>query len=404
MAGAICVSALAQEANPNKAGSDAYNAAQQLYNAAKYAEAGKAFEAFLKDFPGHGNQDAGYYMATVSYYNACDYNNCIRMAQAHEKAFPGPTAYKCSSMRYATYATANTNKNEECIAIAERLLADAAYSDRYGLWYAITDAYSRLNQHDKRIAACDRFAKDATAPAVRRADMLLRKMDSLRALKKFDDAIAVAEEIVKLIPNTLWAAQAWEKVATIQYYDLKQYDKACESYKRAASEPTYTNAEYCMRMACVSLDNIRPADYAKTAAAFEEAIQKFPGQPFDATNRERLAQLQNALKEYAKELKTRLDLDQIYGKSAAAPANLQGIMNLASRDETAKPESMKAAQRLVAEHMGTPQAEQALWWLANQAKTAGDNEAAKKYLNTLIEKYPAGSVFPSAQKLLASIK
>jgi len=244
---------------------------------------------------------------------------------------------------------------------------------------------------------------DYSGPLGRKVDMLLRKMDCLGYMERFADYEAVAKEVEKLAPNSPYVAMAWEKVGSAEQR-LKRWQNASDAYARAAAVPGYINADACMRMACYVWRYARPVDNARVAEACEQFTKNFQDSAYDGEMRLALAAAYAALKDTNNELRARREFDGLYGKCATGADNLIGIVNLASRDKAVIGEGVTAAQRIVEEFPNSPQAEQALYWLAESSPKGADAAAKTAYLERLVRQFPCGAYAERATKRLEQLK
>ncbi len=400
--GAFAANAPAQEKN-FRAGSAAYGEAQKLYNEKKFPDAAKAYEGFTRDYPGHASRDVAYYMAVLCYRYANQPDDAVRVAQEHEKVI-GKSSYWPSITRQAAEACIAAKQFKRAAEILTKLVGDPAYADRYSLYSSLHTCYMNEKEYDKALALCDRFMADYTGPAGRKAEILLRKMDILNVMDRAAEMEAVAKEVEKVVPNNVMVGQAWEKVGYVEQQKLKRPANAYEAFLRASQVPGYLNADAILRNGCYVLRQVQPVDQARVAQACEGFLKSFPDSAFDAEMRIALAGAYAALKDTQNELRARRECDGLYGKTTLGPDILSGIVNLATRDKAVLDEGVKAASRLVEEFPNTPQAEQALLWLAENSPQAADPAVKKALLEKLVARFPCGNHAERGARLLEGMK
>lgn len=399
---AVCLAvgplASAQE-RTYQAGLDAFKECQAMWTQKDYVAAGKAYEEFAKNYPGHPSRESALYYGTLSYYYVKQPEDAARVAALHVADYP-KSAQAQNSIRTAGNAYYAAEQFDKAASWFLKLAEDPSYSDRYGLYAQLHACYVRAKQYDQALALCDKFVERFKSPVVRVAEVLQRKLDTLALAERYAEMEPVAQEIEKLLPGSILSAQAWEKVGQREFSALKRLDRACAAYRKAAACAEYVNAEACMRQACSILEQVKPVDNNAVVAAYEEFLKLFPGGTYDTIMRSRLAYLYGTvLKNNAEELRVRQEFDKVYSGTPANADNLAAILALAMRDKTLTADGRKAAVRLSEEYLGTPQAEGALYWLADLYLRAGEKGLARQYLTPLLQKYPCGAYYDRAVKM-----
>jgi TolA-binding protein len=389
--------------SPNKAGTKAYAAAYGLYRSRKYKESAAAFEAFVGKYPGHPSRTTAFYYASVCLRNAKDRDGAIRVALAHDKAFPGTNATHSGLYQAAGYLK-TAKRYDEAIAIYEKLAADESYTNPYSVWSSIYGTHFAKKDYAACITAIDRYLKAYPEHKARAAEMLLRKQNCLVNLKRYDEVEPIAAKIAELNANSSSVGRAWEKVGYVGYYRTKAYDKAYTSYRRAALTLGYLNDETCMYMAVIARRNAKPTDWKATVAAYEDFLKLFPKSGNAARMQYDMSVIiGNYLKNYAKEYEVLEDWLKRYGETAYAEHALRRMVDQARRKGGIIEGGVKAAKDTIKRFPTSAGAERALYWLGSQqlkSDNAEEQAEGRKLIERIVKEFPAGTYADKAAALL----
>lgn len=384
-----------------KQGQAAYNAAQKLYSTRKYAKAAEAFLAMAANFPGHTRCDAAHYMATQSAYQKRDAEIAGKAAKAHAKAYPN-TAYQQLSAWYAAHAYySHTREYDKAAPFFEQIAFRAAgNANRDSACSCAITCHIATKNFQKALEVCDKFL--ALFPEDKKLviPFMLRRMDILSRLKRYDELAPLAAEMQKLAAGSMYAGQAWEKLGYARYYRQKQYAQAGKAYLKAAESPLHGNAPYCLYMAALSLESTSPPDFKGAVAIHQRNVQRFPDSTREAEVRLRLAYCHSRLKDYENALRVRAEFDKKFAKGAANSGNLWAMVQLLMRQKRGLGRAIKTCKRLIAEFPRSPETERAMYWLADRMLRGGQPKRAITVCRQLIKAFPCGGYRAKAEALM----
>ena len=383
-----------------KEGNDAYSAANKLYRAKKYSESGPAFLKMAQEYPGHPSADTAYYMAVYSAYLKRDADLAGRAATVHSQALPNGY-YRSNSLYFAGYTYYQYKKDyKAAIPFFEELAFRMPGSSNRdsGRNYLVT-CYQYLKEYEKALEICDRVLGSYGENKKPALPYMVRRIDMLGYLKRYDDIVAAAEDVQKVAPGTYYSAQAWEKAGHALYRATK-LELSADAFLRAGDVSHYSNAELCLYMACVCRERLK--DIKGALAICERHVKAFPGVAREADMRQRIASYYGRLKDLANEARVREEFDKRFPKSPQTPRNLWTLVSLYDRQKNAD-EAVKACERLIAAFPKTSQGEAAMYSLAARLSAKGQNERAAALCKQVIETAPNGSRRAGAEKLLEKL-